>query len=421
MRPNTRRRQRKRNRSTPTHSNPNKKSKQPTSSQSASESESWSDLEVDDSSDILDLSVKSKNIEATPVSKPPSSSIITMSSMSETGAAVASNDPSTHASSVVSTAPIMSRTVPGDPVFSQTFCTIASNNSGLPLYDSNSINTMTSHMHTHSADGSDSVSIGSQPHLFGYTSQFPQQHVPQMPMSMSMPVPFAPPMALSDADVMRIALQLKGMLRDEIQELVKIEVQQATQHLNAEIQQLNSSLTMTVQELQSKFDDLEQYSRRSCIRISGVSETDGENVKDIVMELATHIHADIAPSDIDRSHRVGRKNESNRDNGNTKKVRDIIVKFTNSSARLHFLKGRKVLREQKAKVFINEDLTSSRMELAFECRELKRNELSIITKTWIYNGSVFVQDKDGNKTKVVSKSDLDVFRPNVDENTRAKT
>ena len=60
-----------------------------------------------------------------------------------------------------------------------------------------------------------------------------------------------------------------------------------------------------------------------------------------------------------------------------KKPRDIIVKFT--LARLQFLKGRKVLREKRATIFIKEDFNAARMTLAFQCRNLKRDKISMVS------------------------------------------
>ena len=61
--------------------------------------------------------------------------------------------------------------------------------------------------------------------------------------------------------------------------------------------------------------------------------------------------------------------------------REIIIKFTNSSARLNLLQGRAVLRTNNMKgVFISEDLTPARKKLAFECRRIKPKPNSGIKK-----------------------------------------
>ena len=67
----------------------------------------------------------------------------------------------------------------------------------------------------------------------------------------------------------------------------------------------NKSLTARVAVLESQADQAEQYSRRNCLRISGIPEETGENTDNIVLRIANDIESDVRPQDIDRSHRVG--------------------------------------------------------------------------------------------------------------------
>ena len=240
------------------------------------------------------------------------------------------------------------------------------------------------------------------------------QQIPQMSPQMSQ-YP-----GLSDVDIMRIARQLKTMLSEEIQQLVETRVSQAVEPIKKELDSVKESLVKLQTELKQiaiQNDDLEQYSRRSCLRISGVAENNNEDVSKLVLDLAVRIGADIRPEDIDRTHRVGKPMSDNSRANQGPRVpqrnREIIVKFNNYSSRLKFLKGRAKLREQNANIFINEDLTMKRKNLAYECRKLKKAK-SII-KTWVYNGSVFVEDRPGNKVHVTELEDLDAFKVN---NTR---
>ena len=161
--------------------------------------------------------------------------------------------------------------------------------------------------------------------------------------------------------------------------------------------------------------------RRSCLRISGIPESANEDVSKVVLDIARRVGADIKPEDIDRTHRVGivRDQNVNRNDENEmadgrrfmrNKGREIIIKFNNYNARLKMLKGRASLREQKANIYINEDLTKTRKDLAFECRRLLKAKS--ITKTWVYNGNVYCQDRSNNKVRVTSLEDLDRFKSN---------
>ncbi|MEW8561823.1 MAG: hypothetical protein AB2541_06945 [Candidatus Thiodiazotropha sp.] len=190
--------------------------------------------------------------------------------------------------------------------------------------------------------------------------------------------------------------------------------------LKSELGTVKESLAQVQNELKQvmdKNDDLEQYSRRSCLRISGIPENSDEDVTKIILDLSWRVNAEIVPQDIDRAHRVGKVR--NLDPTSTSRSRqfqtsrEIIVKFCNSAARLKLLKGRAVLREQKAKIYVNEDLTQKRKNLAYECRRLKK--LKHINKTWVYNGNVFVQDNSGAKKQIMCIDDLDGYRLNRNE------
>ena len=168
-------------------------------------------------------------------------------------------------------------------------------------------------------------------------------------------------------------------------------------------------------------DDLEQYSRRACLRIAGINETSNEDVAKKVMELAHRVNANITIQDIDEAHRVGKPSDEATEDlseqeqdisdepREPKRSQEIIVKFTNYSARLRMLKGRAILCENKQNVFINEDLTKKRRNLAFQCRKLKKDKH--IQKTWVYNGNVFILDNDGNKVRITALEDLDPYKP----------
>ena len=115
-----------------------------------------------------------------------------------------------------------------------------------------------------------------------------------------------------------------------------------------------------------------------------MEETPNENINLVVGELITRLKLDVRPRDTDRMYRVGHPDRV-RDDGTPMGRKDIIVKLCDPNAQL-LLKGRKVLRDQKEKIFINEDLTgpdltSARMQLAFKCREHMRDKKSSISKT----------------------------------------
>lgn len=250
------------------------------------------------------------------------------------------------------------------------------------------------------------------------TSQqmFPIHH-PSVPVPMPAQTPLT---GLSDQDIMRVALMLKAVLKDEIEQLVKSRVALETEALRKELCDVKAScekLKSDLELLNTKHDDIEQYSRRMCLRLSGIPETSNENVSELVLDFAKRVGADVGPSDIDRAHRVGKPttirtntdtvNGRNGTNAQPPQGREIIIKFTNSTARLSLLKGRAKLREDRVKhIFINEDLTPARKTLAYECRRIKRLRNSNISKTWVYAGYPWILDRSGRKVKITCLSDL---------------
>ena len=74
---------------------------------------------------------------------------------------------------------------------------------------------------------------------------------------------------------------------------------------NKNLQDANDKLTARVAALEAQADQAEQYSRRNCLRISGIPETTGENTDNIVLSIANDIDSEVRLQDIDRSHRVG--------------------------------------------------------------------------------------------------------------------
>ena len=247
---------------------------------------------------------------------------------------------------------------------------------------------------------------------------------------------------VTEYDLIKVAQIVKSMLQQEISDQVQKQVDDATKslkteltHAKTELEQTKSdlsdlradheSLRTEVVALQNKQDETEQYSRRMCLRISGIKETKNEDVTLKVLEFAKAVNAKIMPADIDCAHRVGPSSTVINDDelgvfddGTTgdhseqreARGREIIIKFTNSSARLNLLKGRSVLRDRNMKsFFINEDLTPTRKKLAFECRRIKRIKNSKINKTWIYAGYPHILDTAGNKIRITCLSDLEVY------------
>ena len=118
--------------------------------------------------------------------------------------------------------------------------------------------------------------------------------------------------SLNDTDIAKIAIAVRQLLVEDF----KIIVDEKTQPIIKEIQNVQgkqakqddeiSQLRAEVTYLKSRCEDLEQHSRKQCIRISGVPETLHENTDKKVIEIATQLGVNLQPNDIMISHRTGK-------------------------------------------------------------------------------------------------------------------
>ena len=140
--------------------------------------------------------------------------------------------------------------------------------------------------------------------------------------------------------------------------------------------------------LRYDIEDTQQYSRRNSIRISGISESADEKPEDInkkIRDLFTQsLNVVVNDTDLCRLHRTGKS----KDDGTP---RQILVKFTNYSARRRVLKARNKLQrvDKPTRIFINEDLTRQRYQLARKARSLKKDK--IFDDTWTHDGKIFIK------------------------------
>ena len=93
--------------------------------------------------------------------------------------------------------------------------------------------------------------------------------------------------------------------------------------------------------LSQEVDDLEQYTRRTNVRIYGVAEQPEENTDNLAVDFfKSELNVDVASNDIlSRSHRVGQKSGA--------KPRPIIVRFTEHNTKVAVMSRRRVLKERK--------------------------------------------------------------------------
>lgn len=172
---------------------------------------------------------------------------------------------------------------------------------------------------------------------------------------------------------------------------------------NAEIVELKQELKDTKRQL----NEIEQYSRRNCINISGIPEKKGEDTDKMVLEVCRIAGAKVEECDIDLSHRIGKPTEG--------KTRRIIVRFAKVSKRNDMYAARRKLREARAtpggvitepalkNIFISENLTRENEYLMFKARRLR--EKGKLYAVWSDQGRLKTRVSDGAPTRIFGSVD----------------
>ena len=184
--------------------------------------------------------------------------------------------------------------------------------------------------------------------------------------------------------------------------------------LNSQVTSLQNQVTelkSTCDKLMTAQDEAEQYSRRNCLRISGIPELEGESTDDIMIAIASECNTTLDMNEIDRSHRLGKPRSHPSVPENKRNTpRDIIVKFTSYRSRSRVFQSKKQLENNSAfpNTYINEDLTKTRSELLYKARKMKTS--GKIKSAFSRDGRIFVHDNSDRRHLITSGSDLDSFR-----------
>ena len=150
-------------------------------------------------------------------------------------------------------------------------------------------------------------------------------------------------------------------MKEELKEVEKLNstvalLQTHVDNLKAQNTQLQEKCSGTEKQI----DEIEQYGRRLCLRITGIPTETNEKSDDVltkVRELISESNVDIPDSTIDRAHRIGERR------GNKQAV---IVRFTTHRHRTRFYRARKNI---KSGPKIHIDLTKQRFELLKEAQK----------------------------------------------------
>ena len=212
----------------------------------------------------------------------------------------------------------------------------------------------------------------------------------------------------------------------------------ALKSANAEICQLKSqmaekdatisALAKKVSDLEIHQDDLEQQGRKSSIRVFGIPEDTPGNTDSKILSLFNKnmsMEPPIGLEDLEVTHRVGRPpaapNPNNDSAESPPKPRPIIVKFASRRVKGRVMEERSNLKDnplklddgKTVKIYIHDDLTKRRANLAYRARQLKNSRK--IFDTWVSNCKIVVKDNYNRISLVNDTQDLLKF-----ENAQAR-
>ena len=198
-----------------------------------------------------------------------------------------------------------------------------------------------------------------------------------------------------DIDSLKTSIQFNdeqvAKIQKENEQLIK-----TNNDLQAEVYDLGKR----VETLEFDHDSLEQYTRKFNVEVHGIPECEGENLSDIIIKVGQKASVDIAHQDIDIVHRLYRKPPT---------IKPIIVRFTSYRKKREFYQARFNLKDiniseiiesaqyddDKARIYINENLTQRRQELLAKARKLKR--LKKLYRSWTVDGKIFVRKSEDSR------------------------
>lgn len=177
---------------------------------------------------------------------------------------------------------------------------------------------------------------------------------------------------------------VSGLQKQVTDKQAEINAQKAAnEKLNEQLETLNVNT-------ETKINDIEQYSRKNNVRVSGIPETGNETAEqsiEIVVEKLNNKIADLnlQRDDIDIAHRLGRQKKD--------KTRQIIVKFSSRLKRDELMRRRRDLKHTG--IFVSEDLTPIN-QLVLAC--LRKKMPDEVDQAWSKGGKLFYKQKSNPNT-----------------------
>eukprot|EP00745_Piridium_sociabile_P022930 TRINITY_DN35768_c1_g2_i1.p1 TRINITY_DN35768_c1_g2~~TRINITY_DN35768_c1_g2_i1.p1 ORF type:complete len:280 (+),score=57.69 TRINITY_DN35768_c1_g2_i1:199-1038(+) len=199
----------------------------------------------------------------------------------------------------------------------------------------------------------------------------------------------------SIADVVKVLTAMDKKMEERIENL-QTSMQEHMEKFQANVAHVtkeNKELKEKVDRLESRVDDLEGRSRRNNLIFHGIPSPQGKTElwSDCEKAVKTALKEEMGLTEeveIERAHRLGSE----------KSDRPIIICFGKFKDKERILASRKVLREKRSKIFVNEDFTprvreSRRLLLPFLKKAKAEQKRAFLRfDTLVIEGKAYVYD-----------------------------
>ena len=184
-------------------------------------------------------------------------------------------------------------------------------------------------------------------------------------------------------------------------------------------------LNQEVDALKITIDDLEQHGRKGSIRVFGLPEDTPGQVDEKIMTLVNEhlkVRPPIALEDVEMAHRLGKPPEqtvvleSDQAASQTRPTtRAVIVRFASRRTKSRVMKEKKNLKTNPfmrangtpASVYLTDDLTKRRAQLAYQVRQLKRE--GKLSDTWVCDARIYIKDNHNHVSQINVAADFRKF------------
>ena len=171
---------------------------------------------------------------------------------------------------------------------------------------------------------------------------------------------------------------------------------------NVVMKKIDKKTDQTKQEicyLKDRLDAAEQYSRRNCLLIHGVPETDNETTDEKVEAFCHNkLNTKLSDFDVDRSHRLRRHKNQHQGNYPT----PIIVKFVQYNLKAYVYSQKRLL--QGSDFLLTESVTSKRMGFIQMLKKLRK--VKKVNSYWTLDGRIYLTTKEDKILNLRSTDDF---------------